>query len=59
MGMYACMMQILGSFDIPSLHQEMACIEGLGRVTRRVSMALTSFENKFGHQNFDFEHLPY
>jgi hypothetical protein len=52
------MMQILGSFDIPSLHQEMACIEGLGRVTRRVSMALTSFENKFGHQNFDFEHLP-
>jgi hypothetical protein len=56
--MYACMMQILGSFDIPSLHQEMACIEGLGRVTRRLSMALTSFENKFGHQNSDVEHLP-
>jgi hypothetical protein len=58
MGMYACMMQILGSFDIPNLHLEMACIEGLDRVIRRLSMALSSFENKFGHQSFDFEHLP-
>jgi hypothetical protein len=24
-------MQILGSFDIPNLHLEMACIEGLDR----------------------------
>jgi hypothetical protein len=58
MGMYACMMQILGSFDITNLHQEMACIEGLDRVIRRLIMALSCFENKFGHQNFDFEHLP-
>jgi hypothetical protein len=24
-----------------------------------LSMALTSFENKFGHQNSDVEHLPW
>jgi hypothetical protein len=52
------MKQILGSFDNPNLPQEMACIEGLDRVIRRLSMALSSFENKFGHQSFDFEHLP-
>jgi hypothetical protein len=44
MGMYACMMQILGSFDSPNLHQEMACIEGLDRVIRRLSMALSSLK---------------
>jgi hypothetical protein len=43
MGMYACMMQILGSFDIPNLHQEMACIEGLDRVIRIVSIVVSSF----------------